>query len=710
MPIYIGIGNMIGGSSGGSWSQQYKPTGLTATIIPGGVQLDWDDNGYAYQVYGSLDGTSYSLLAGIHMGTHTYNHYMPGGLTMYYEVRSLNGTVVSSFSSAVSIYVTDIDAQNIIARMTALSEEPSAARKTNIDTTIKALKAANFYSEQFDQLLVSRSHGVASAKINLINQYETLTFGTKLTGQADEIVFHNVTELSNGDLLAGAGITSGHYWRSVDKGANWTDEGILVVDAKAIYDFCDCGGGVILAGIESQGIFADPLEGHICRSTDYGHTFTDLGRQFGHHYVTFIRRNPTTGILIAATEKSPEPLFANMLRSVDNGATWQECGNGGNDEITVMNMLQYCGGTTWIAGGGKDTGGGLFVEARMIRSTNDGVSWADLGLNLGGMAAQDRFFGCAYLENGIVLVGTAPNANLLRSTDAGATWTGMGAFFSQKMLMNIVNLGEGKVLAGTVTAPANGITAISDDYGLTWESLGVLSADQNVNDIKLLSDGNVILAMSTDGAIPAKIIKSTVRPFVRAATNTYDATGQANGGVLTFVADSGFLTDGTKSYVDSNWIPSVAASPSFVRKFKLNDNSFGFKVSGTLKATGYVIMGCADAGGRLLAIYGGANANTYNNNAAQSGSVIYEVGYNCISRHEVAGWHEYINDDAYDVTGDSVLLPDKKAAFLALNENNVIGYWEASTAVLEIGWESKFMTQAQFNAFRVIMNAYIAAL
>jgi hypothetical protein len=688
--MHIGIGGFMR-CGGGGVTALAVPAGLTATLIAGGVQIDWTDNGKAYQVYGSLDGVTYSLLAGIPVGTNTYNHYIPGGLTMYYKIRTLDGVNVSTFSSTVSIYVTDYDAQNIIARMIALSEIPTGARQTNIETTIKALKAAGCYSDQFDELVISRAHGTASAKVNIINQYETLAWGTKLTGGVTDIVFYGITELSNGDLLAGAGNTTGHYYRSVDKGANWTDEGVLLAGETGIYDFCEgTNPGVVVVGTSPTG--------KILRSTDWGHTWTDLGQMFGVQYVTIIRRL-SNGNLIATTENSPTPATARMLLSVDEGLTWTNQGIGGTS-ITVTNMLCDIGGGVIIAGGGKDNGFGVFSDIQMIRSTNWGVTWINVTLPAGTTATENRFFGSASLGGGIVLAGTTDAAHILRSTDSGATWTDQGQLGTQKCISTFIHHGEGRVLLGTWAAPANGTVAYSDDWGLTWNSLGILSADQNINHMKLTSDGYVVIAAATDGAAPAKIFKSTVRPFARKATNAYDFV-KFGAGALTFTADGGLNSDESTSYCKTAFIP-IASS-----KFKQNSACFGFKVSGAQAGSGFDIQGvfgstyCAWNNRYTVA------GHTYCNGSEVDGGY-YETGYNCISRANATSIDVHINAGTTNYLDNSAGVPAREFYALALNEEGTANYFIKDR--LEVYWIGKVMSQAKFLALQGIINAYIAAL
>ena len=684
------------------------PKSLTAALITGGVQLDWT-NGEVInrkQVYFSVDNgvTFLPIVTGLLASTVTFNHYWDGGYSTQYKVRAFNGTSYSAWSNIVTIVVPDVDAQMIIARMTALLEEPSAAQKTNIATTILALKAAGLYNEH-DAFVLTRQNGLASSKLNQINQYDTITWSSKLTGSADETghpgvvrdgVFYQVRELSNGDLLSGAGTYGGHYYRSVNKGENWTDEGQINVDAEAVYDFCDLGNGIVLAGVQGW-----TGQGHIMRSINYGATWTDLGRITLHDYIPLIV-NLGGGIVVASTEKSPTPAQAHVVRSTDYGLTWADVS--GNFDLNVINMLCNIGGGIVIAGGGKDNGGGIFADGKIIRSIDYGATWTDLGIIVAG---QVRYFGSVSLGNGIVLAGSSNGCRIVRSIDSGATWTNLGDFSygsTSSILSGFVNLGEGKVLAITGVGSYAGRIWRSDDWGESWENVVLVENGDGVASISQISDGSILVSTSTSGTTAAKLFKmSSVYAFTRKTANSYNAT-KGGAGTLTFTANVGYQNDGATTYIDSNFIPSTAS------KLKLLDGCFWFKISGTLKGTGYVIQGAVNAGGILFAMYGGAYNVTYWNTSTQSGSQKYVVGYNAISCNNAAGWKEFINALSYDITGVPNILVNKKMALLALNENDVIGYFEANTAVLEGYGFSKYMTQSQFLTLQGIIDAYIAAL
>lgn len=701
-------GNWIGRNRGGQkWSSYWSPRNLTASLVNGGVKLDWDDNGKEYQVYYSTDNITFNFLDGVK--TNTYTHFIDGGSTLYYKVRTQDHPLYSNFSNVVSIYVTDMDAYNLFVRMTALTETPSAARKTNIETTIRALKEVNLYKENFDALWVTRAHGVASAKLNIVNQYNAMTFTEKLNGSAPETGFWNICKLSNGDLLAGAGFWGARYYRSTDNGENWVYEGEVLAGSQTAYTFCDFGNGIVVAGVNklSGGTYPDALDAHYCRSTDYGHTWSDLGHQGDMHYITLMY-DLGGGVGIASCEKSPTPYETSVMRTTDYGLTWTEVGNG-TTGMTVLNMLQPLEGGIIIAGGGFDSGNGIFLDnAHIIRSTDYGLTWTDVGEPLAG---EVRLFGSCYMGNGIVLAGTTDNAHILRSDDYGETWADMGAPAVQKILTKLYNIGGGKALAFTAGAPSNGHIYMTDDWGLTWKDVGVMSAGFSINDCELAGDGKLLVVTNTYVGTPGKIYKSDVVPFSRSATNGYDSV-KAGAGVLTFTEDGGFNSDETTSFLKTGLVLSAAA-PNSIRKYKLTNCSFWFKVSGTQDTSGYDIIGTMNPASLSKSVYwmnryavggfgmiSGANQITIG---------YYATGYNCLSRANALNFNTYVNDVATNfVDNVAVDLPDNELYLCCVNYGGTENYFLKDR--VELAGIGKSLTQAQFNTLRTIMNAYIAGL
>lgn len=89
------------------------PTGLTLSLISGGVQVDWTDNSEGTtqtEIWGKSDGATYALLYTINAGVVTKNDDAVTPVDLrYYKVRAKNGNNYSDFSSEVSVAMLGAD-------------------------------------------------------------------------------------------------------------------------------------------------------------------------------------------------------------------------------------------------------------------------------------------------------------------------------------------------------------------------------------------------------------------------------------------------------------------------------------------------------------------------------------------------------------------------------------------------------------------------
>jgi hypothetical protein len=696
----IRIGKLgLGIGSSGGWK---APSGLTVTLITGGTQLTWvNKTSDLIQVYYSTDGVTYTCIAlYILAGTVTYNHYFDGGVTAYYKVCHYKDGYSGPFSNVVSIAVPDTDAINIFARIVAAGETISNPQKTNVETAIKALKTADLYIGQFDCLPLP-SNGRASAKLNSINEYDTTMAWTKVCdAPTNESVIYTIKELSNGDLIAGTGTLSGHWLKSYNKGLTWVDKGRLFpVTEDASYDFCEGENGIVIAGTARNA--------HLLRSTDYGETFSDLGDLFGYDYVPLIIYMGG-GVFIASTENSPSPETCGMLYSNDHGLTWSDKGQGGAD-MTVINMLCKISSTIAIAGGGTDTGGGVFVDATLIRTDDGGLTWSVISTGT-IFATETRFFGSVFM-GGRVIIGSDVYAKMAYSDDLGLTWKEIGSGYGLKSVESICAISENVALAAINVAGTDGEILRTVNKGLTWERLGVMAAGENSASIFKVSDGSILF--STVNAAGAKIYRSTTNFQARKSTNTYDLTEVANTGTLSFVAKSGFKSDGTKSYIKPNMIPYVVNPIARLFKQEISDATFGYLISGTFSA-GVNWMGCQNNSGNKEVMLGNHSNGTgkailFSGSATGVQPIL--MGYNAVTR-DATTVTQLINADDYSLTsafvvGNSV---DKEIYLLCFNEAGTPNYWFGADVVLQIPFIGKSITKAKFLTFQSILNAYIAAL
>lgn len=85
---------------------QYIPTGLTLSLISGGVKIDWTDNSggtFETEIWGKNDSDAYALLYTIAAGTVTKSETIAAVDLRYYKLRGKNGTYFTAFTSEASI-------------------------------------------------------------------------------------------------------------------------------------------------------------------------------------------------------------------------------------------------------------------------------------------------------------------------------------------------------------------------------------------------------------------------------------------------------------------------------------------------------------------------------------------------------------------------------------------------------------------------------
>ena len=157
--------------------------------------------------------------------------------------------------------------------------------------------------------------------------------------------------------------------------------------------------------------------------------------------------------------------------------------------LVMISRVGFCGPIA-LAG----TGGG----GKILRSTDYGVTWSDLGQQF----SQSDIFCMCYLDNDIALAGTYIGGKILRSTDRGATWSDMGQLGTETYVKSLCYLGNGIVLAGTQTG---GKIFRSIDYGVNWSDLGQQFSETRIYALCNLGGG---IALAGTGAL-GKILRST---------------------------------------------------------------------------------------------------------------------------------------------------------------------------------------------------------
>jgi hypothetical protein len=149
---------------------------------------------------------------------------------------------------------------------------------------------------------------------------------------------------------------------------------------------------------------------------------------------------------------------AKMIRSTDWGLTWSPVAGTFASTIRCLISVASIHASTGIVLAG-DMGGG-----KIFRSTDYGLNWTDLGQQF-----SQEWIGCfAYLRNGVVVAGTYPGGRILKSTDYGDTWSNITQLGSEGNILSITNLGNGVVLA---SGAVGGNIYRSLDFGDTWSTM-----------------------------------------------------------------------------------------------------------------------------------------------------------------------------------------------------------------------------------------------
>jgi len=312
---------------------------------------------------------------------------------------------------------------------------------TDVDNSPTVYQDVLFGSEEYGHIYDSGDHG------------DTWNDQGRIIGNYLYNSVHEFADMGAGIILAATGRDKKIY-RTVNSGADWTDEGALsgTYDVESI---CFISAGIAVAGCD---------DGHIWRTTDHGDNWADLGDKGGGHRVDGVE-SFGGGVVVAVTSDGKTTL------SADSGATWGglvDQGGGGYDPI-----INLGGGIGLI---------GETADSHIIRTINSGTTWTDLGgLGINGVHAFCGF------GRGIVVCaadkgGGSPYATIFRSTDDGASWADLGNHTSAKFLC-FAHLGGSRALTGK----GDGHLWETDDDGATWSDIGAVCGFGGIRSLTVVS-------------------------------------------------------------------------------------------------------------------------------------------------------------------------------------------------------------------------------
>ena len=270
-------------------------------------------------------------------------------------------------------------------------------------------------------------------------------------------------------LVAWAGCTAGHVFRTTDGGATWTADtvrGAARLDFRGIKAF-DANTAVIAsAGPAEQG------QARIYRTADGGRNWTLAwsdttkgifldGVAFWDSRHGFTFSDPVDGRLV-------------ILTTDDGGASWQRTAPA-NIPPVLPKEAAFAASNTQLAVQGSSnawiaTGGG--TEARVFRSTDRGRTWSVSSTGLPG-AASTGLFGIAFSDarhglavGGDYAIARGPTDRAVKTSDGGVTWTSAGSQRPDGVTTGLAFV-PGSVPPAFVAVGAHG-TGITRDFGSTW--------------------------------------------------------------------------------------------------------------------------------------------------------------------------------------------------------------------------------------------------
>ncbi len=166
------------------------------------------------------------------------------------------------------------------------------------------------------------------------------------------------------------------------------------------------------------------------------------------------------------------------------GATWVDIGGGHSPDQEDIGAVVSCGDGIWLA---LTQWTGMHV----LKSVDNGLTWQDKG----ALFTTYEAYAIAHLGNGIVVVGASdPSGTIYRSIDYGDNWVDLGVQVIGAYIWEIEHLEDGIVLAGTDSSAL----ARSEDYGATWQDMGPIGASSDIPCIVYMGNG-VVVAGTDDG-------------------------------------------------------------------------------------------------------------------------------------------------------------------------------------------------------------------
>jgi photosystem II stability/assembly factor-like uncharacterized protein len=190
--------------------------------------------------------------------------------------------------------------------------------------------------------------------------------------------------------------------------------------------------------------------GGVYRTDDGGATFQQLGDAAHIHAVSVDLTDPARATLLAGAHEQPR-----VLRSTDGGNAWTNVSGGLPEESGFASFPLVIDAQTHLLGTRDGHASGIF------RTADGGATWQRV--NDGGVSGLPM----VSPTDGAIYWIRESGGGLLKSVDAGETWTVLASPYIVDDAANLVELPDGSF----VTLGA-GFLVMSQDRGQTWFPIG----------------------------------------------------------------------------------------------------------------------------------------------------------------------------------------------------------------------------------------------
>jgi photosystem II stability/assembly factor-like uncharacterized protein len=259
------------------------------------------------------------------------------------------------------------------------------------------------------------------------------------------------------------GFYYGGVFKSVDEGRSWTDTGLPRWDyahTAAPVDSENPSPGLAVDPQQSGTIYAATPGSGIFKSTDGARNWTMVNSRLSATSVTSVAVDArNAGTIYAATG-------VGVFKTTDGGVSWNAAGSGLPSRSPIRSLVIDPVDSETIYAGIAGLG--------MFKSTDGGASWSGISSALdvrgypGLVTVDPRNSGVLY-AGGFERGGPGFSADLLKSTDGGATWTSTRSF--------------GNWLTALVIHPQNPNTVY---VGAVWQIYKTADGGDNWSDIDVL--------------------------------------------------------------------------------------------------------------------------------------------------------------------------------------------------------------------------------